>query len=442
MNLEEFDPRAIPYQYRVIEDVRCRFDYDLGTHEILLSGSVGSSKTTLMSHILATHAIENPMAQVMIGREALPDLRDTLYKTILEQFDGLGVMQKSSDRECYIRLINGSEIFARTWHDKRFKKFRSLALSAVGIEELTENRDQVFYDEIKMRVGRCPHVREKIIVCATNPDSPQHWAHKYFIQGSKENQKIHVYYSRTYENPFLDKTYIEGIRETLDAKMCQRMLEGKWLAIETDIVYYAYSPDWNTVEGYKINPHLPLMLTFDFNIAMGKPMSAAACQYVGGRFYFFREFVVEGARTADLMEEMEDLLSIRFPEVIVFGDETGKNRDTRSIRSDYDIIMTHLKNHKTGHRARLLLPSKNPPIRARHNCVNGALKNDLGQTTLFIDSKCKVAHEGMALTSLKKGGDYIEDDSKSYQHITTAIGYLVHYVRTYGTESRSGTIRL
>jgi len=46
---------------------------------------------------------------------------------------------------------------------------------------------------------------------------------------------------------------------------------------------------------------------------------------------------------------------------------------------------------------------------------------------LFIYKKCKVAHEGMRLTSLKKGADYIEDDSKEYQHVTTAIGYRVVY---------------
>jgi hypothetical protein len=33
----------------------------------------------------------------------------------------------------------------------------------------------------------------------------------------------------------------------------------------------------------------------------------------------------------------------------------------------------------------------------------------------------------MKLTSLKKGADYIEDDSKEYQHVTTSIGYRVVY---------------
>jgi len=31
--------------------------------------------------------------------------------------------------------------------------------------------------------------------------------------------------------------------------------------------------------------------------------------------------------------------------------------------------------------------------------------------------------EGFSLTKLKDGAQYIEDDSKRYQHITTAAGY-------------------
>ena len=39
-NLSEFDPTKIPYQIKVISDVRQEYDYSRGVHEVMLSGSV------------------------------------------------------------------------------------------------------------------------------------------------------------------------------------------------------------------------------------------------------------------------------------------------------------------------------------------------------------------------------------------------------------------
>jgi hypothetical protein len=44
-----------------------------------------------------------------------------------------------------------------------------------------------------------------------------------------------------------------------------------------------------------------------------------------------------------------------------------------------------------------------------------------------VYKKAATLDEGMRLTKLRPGSQYIEDDSKRYQHITTALGYAVHY---------------
>jgi hypothetical protein len=75
----------------------------------------------------------------------------------------------------------------------------------------------------------------------------------------------------------------------------------------------------------------------------------------------------------------------------------------------------------------MLVPRSNPPIRERHNIVNAYCTNSINQHRLFIYEKCKILNEGMKLTALKKGAEYIEDDSKEYQHVTTALGYRVVY---------------
>lgn len=427
-SLSEFDPKVIPYQYQVIRDIRRNFDYSLGTHEILLSGSVGSAKSLLVSHIAVTHCLMYPGARFLLGRRSMPALRATIFNKTIEHIGNDYVEGKHFSinlTTATIKFKNGSEIISRSWADKKFFKLRSLELSGAGIEETTENEEMDFYNELKMRVGRLPHVKENIIIHATNPHDPSHWAYKYFIASDVPTR--HVYYSVTTDNPFLPKQYIEQLKKDLDPKMARRMIYGEWIEISGEVVYYAYDRAHNFInEDYKIRDHLPIHLCFDFNIGLGKPMSCALMQFDWPKKYVFDESVIEGARTQDILEDLEarGLIDQRWT-YYINGDAAGKHRDTRSFKSDYEIIMQYFQ--RRGIRCELRIPSANPPVRQRHNRMNAEFCNAAGERSVFVYKKAKTADEAFRLTKLKKGANYIEDDTKAYQHIGTAIGYAVHF---------------
>ena len=121
------------------------------------------------------------------------------------------------------------------------------------------------------------------------------------------------------------------------------------------------------------------------------------------------------------------------------GDASGDARDTRSILSDYDILKRAFSN--AGAIVELQVPKANPPIRRRHNLVNAYCQNEAGQVRLYVYKSCPVTHDGMRLTALKKTGDYIEDDSKHYQHVTTAIGYGIVYEHNLSGAQKIGSSR-
>jgi hypothetical protein len=208
------------------------------------------------------------------------------------------------------------------------------------------------------------------------------------------------------------------------------MLYGEWVSILGDVVYYSYDPDISaTLTNYQINLKFPIRISYDFNIADGKPMSVIVFQYINKKYYCFDEVVIHGSRTEDTLEELaaKGILEHKC-QIIIHGDAAGKARSTKTIKSDYDIITNFLSNYKTKDLKPLSfqvqVPMSNPPIRSRHNIVNGILKNFNNETRIYLDKiKCKTLHEGFMLTKLKKGGEYTEDDSKPYQHITTSFGY-------------------
>jgi len=426
-SLHEFDPTLIPYQHRVIKDIRKNYDYSLGVHEILLSGSVGSAKSILMAHLAITHCLLHSGAKVLLARKSLPDLKDTLLAKVLDHLHGSlieGVHYSYTANGRITFHHNKSEMFCRSWADKRYSKLRSLELSAAFVEELTENNNEEFnsfYKELRARVGRLPHIKESFLMCATNPDAPSHPAYDYFIDTKIPTR--HVYYSVTTDNPFLPKWYIEQLKETFTEMEARRMIYGEWIEINADVIYYAFDQEASLMTEYEINPMVPIIISYDFNIGVGKPMSVSFSQYHSGTFYFFDEVVVEGTRTQDTIDEAEARgLLDRSHSYIIRGDATGKKRTTNYNRSDYDVICHALDI--LGVRYELDVPRSNPPVRMRHLLVNGQLKNAKGKTSVkVLKSKCPVTWKGLRLTKLKKGGSYVEDDSDSWQHITTAIGY-------------------
>lgn len=438
-SLSKFNPKAVPYQYDVIKLVKKEYNYNLGPLEIMLSGSVGSAKSILMAHLAVVHCLQNDGARFLLGRKAMPDLRDTLIQKVIEHIDPdmrEGKDYKYNATRGSFKFSNGSEIISRSWHDKRYSKLRSLELSAAAVEELTENdNDQKqFYTELRARVGRLPHVKETFIISATNPDDPDHWAYDYFIRGCETNERIHVFYSKTEDNPFLPHWYINSLKETYDSKMIQRLLEGQWIYIDTSgRIYYEYDSKKHFIlENYEVNDRLPIHVTHDFNIGRGKPMSCALFQFVDNKFIFFDEVVIEGVKTVSVYDELagRGYFDLKHnPKIIVHGDAHGRHNDTRSNLSDYEIIEQFLANHIRsdgyGLDYEIQVPLSNPSIRDRHNLVNGQLCNSKGRVSILIDKRCKTIDEGLRKTKLKEGSSYIEDDSAKhpYQHITTAIGY-------------------
>lgn len=450
--LSQFNPRVIPWQWRVLKDIRQNFDYADGFHELLLSGSVGSAKSILMAHLAVTHCVMYPRSRVVLCRRSMPDLKATILTKILEHIEEdmlEGEDFKRNRQQGEIYFSNGSEIVSRSWADGRFEsKFRSLEVSGAVIEELTENDDDDsrFYYELASRIGRLTHVPEKWIIAATNPDGPEHWAYKYFIDSNKA--KRHVYYSLTEDNPFLPRSYIDNLKDIYDAKMIRRMLYGEWVEIRQEVIYYAYDKTVSFKNTpYIINPEHPIHICFDFNIGAGKPMSACAFQRIGQTFHFFKEWIVHGADTEAMMDEIGDsgILDKSY-QIYIHGDATGRARATQARHSDYDIITSYLDKYRTQTEPRrrinwqLQVPRDNPPVRKRHNIVNGLMKNAKGQTNLYV-WQCETLDRGFRLVKLKKGGHYVEDDSKEFQHVTTAAGYGIIAAMRYDEPSHQSFSR-
>lgn len=441
---QDFDPREIPWQ-KEATDYFENFNYDSGILELFFSGSIGSAKTIEHIHLIVRHCLENDGARYLMVRRALKDLKRTSWNVLLQHISDIPHAIKSYNKsDLKITFVNGSEIIGDSYDKGDLDKFRSLELSGADFEEVTECTKET-YEAIKMRVGRLPGVSQNVITSRCNPDEPSHWLYKYFIMDNDKAKKK-TFYSLTEQNKFLPSWYIDNLRADLDPLMARRMLKGEWLSIRGQTPYYAYDTNKQFLknERYKIDPRFPLDIMHDFNIGSGKPMSAAIGQCIGGVFHIAKDFIVEGFNTSEIIQEM--LSSGYFNEISqvrIFGDRNGKNNDTRGNKTDYDIIVRELQQFRKPNgqaiRVNMQVPNANPPIRSRQNVVNAHCLNDNGDVRLFVYKDAETVDEGLRLTKLKKGSSYQEDDSDPFQHVTTAVGYYIHYYKM--STEKIGTLK-
>lgn len=443
-NLSGFIPFG--YQRDVLRFLE-HFDYAIGTPEILLSGSVGSAKSILMAHIAIRHCIENPGARIAIGRRSLPDLKKTLFAEILEHLvDSLieGQHYKARRNTGELDFCNGSQIISITWGDKRWAKFRSLKLSGIMIEELTENEDEFEpgFKILKARLRRIPGIRQNFLLSATNPGEPDSFWYNYFIEGSKRFPTRFVFYSITTENKYLDPIYIDQLKQDYSVLEAERYLEGRWISIGGKGIYHAYAESRNLVATpYVPDKRHPLRLTFDFNVADGKPASCAVFQYIRGFWHFYGESVIDGANWC--LDNLDDLHANGyfegFQKFYVYGDASGRAKSSNSLYSNYELIDGWFRQRKMI--CQLEVPRSNPPLVTRWTTVNALCQNAKQEVRLYVHDTCPTLNMGMKLAR-KKEGTALEDDTKRYQHITTALGYACWYIKNFDAANEPRVIPL
>jgi hypothetical protein len=120
-----------------------------------------------------------------------------------------------------------------------------------------------------------------------------------------------------------------------------------------------------------------------------------------------------------------------FPlEIYVYGDATGEQHRTSSSRTDWQIVRDFFGRHTDRYRASFRVPSANPPVKDRVNCVNTLLRNYAGQHRMLVDQGCRHLIQDFEQVSWKSDphGNMLADLDKSdpkRTHVSDAVGYYV-----------------
>jgi hypothetical protein len=213
---------------------------------------------------------------------------------------------------------------------------------------------------------------------------------------------------------------IASARRTMSKKQFQQEFEASF-ETATGRIYEDYTKD-NVVD-FEIEPHEQLLWHHDFNYT---PMCSGIAVKRGDKFYILDEIVLTSATTLEsAIEFVERYKNHENRKVIIYGDPAGRAGEKHGKQSDYTLMEDHLKSE--GWKFERRVKKKHPAIKDRQNAVRALIRNANDEIRLFVNKdKAPYAHKGLGTAQLQKGSTFQEAES-DYQHITTAIGYMIDY---------------
>lgn len=214
------------------------------------SGAVGAGKSRALCVAALVHVAGKPNARFGLFRKTLVGLKKSTLKTMLE---GDGKAPPVLPHGSYTHNKNDAEIKVNGGGSILYsgvetpESVRSMNLSQAGVDEVTELQAEDYNaidDRVRLDLGEPLR-----ILSATNPGTPSHWMAK--MMGLSPDKQApdpgcKIILTKTADNTFLPKSYIESFARHQGTVYYRRMFLGEWCGSD-GMVYDKFLRDRHVV---------------------------------------------------------------------------------------------------------------------------------------------------------------------------------------------------
>jgi hypothetical protein len=250
------------------------------------------------------------------------------------------------------------------------------------------------------------------------PDGLNHYYDMYQYALTSGDPEWAAYHWKSSE--ILPADVIASAQRVMSSKQFKQEFEASF-ETATGRIYEDYSAANYTTE--TIKPHERLCWMHDQNYT---PLSSAIGAVREGALYLMDEIVLTSAVSRQsAVEFVERYKDHKNKSVDIYGDPAGRAGEKHGHASDYTEIEDVLKTAGWTYNRKVSMAA--PAIKDRQNAVRAKICSADGKRSLFVNtSKAPMCNKGLATVQLQKGSTFQEDQKNESQHITTAIGYMVH----------------
>jgi hypothetical protein len=262
--------------------------------------------------------------------------------------------------------------------------------------------------------------------------TPQGFNHFHTLVESAEGEDDwQTFQFTTAEGGNVSPKELASAAQELDERTYRQEFEASFETMGVGRAYYAFDRV-HAVKRFPVNPHMALSWSLDFN--MNPLCSVIAQVHEKGGVVILEELILPDSNTLAACEEFlsrtEKWFSGMPLAVRVYGDSTGEQHRTSASRTDWQIVKEFFGRYPERFHAMFRIPSANPPVKDRVNCVNAKMRNHAGQYRLLVQPGCKELIKDFEQVCWKTdphGNPLVELDKSDPMrtHVSDAVGYLI-----------------
>jgi len=249
-----------------------------------------------------------------------------------------------------------------------------------------------------------------------------------------KHRKLRRFRLSTYDNKFVPDGYIENLKDSFndDPNYIRAWIYGYFVPLWKGSAY-VFNPEAHVIDEWKVDPHLDILLTFDFNAA---PLAFVCNQRVkfdspeGRTFKYiaYDEAEFNNTHLDDACAEFcakHPLLDFQHTPIRIFGDRSGYSKSHRTRANDYEEILRYLKEYGYK-RVYIEALTHNPLETVSVEALNRWFQND----EHLVANNCKNYKRSLLTTRWKDGVRKLDKPPKEdWTHFADAQKYLAYAIQ-------------
>jgi hypothetical protein len=222
---------------------------------------------------------------------------------------------------------------------------------------------------------------------------------------------------------------LESAAKEMDQRSYNQEFNATFENLGVGRAYYAFDRV-NNVRSLGFDRRVSLSWSLDFNI---NPLCSVLAQMHEGVVFVLEEMILPDSNTLAACEELLKRTAkwgVGFPMAIeVYGD-ASEPRQTSATRTDWQIVKEFFGRYRDRFHFTLRVPSANPLVKDRVNCMNARLRNHTGHSRLFVDQNCKHLIKDLEQVSWRSDPQgnplaVLDKSDRARTHVSDALGYLI-----------------
>lgn len=227
-----------------------------------------------------------------------------------------------------------------------------------------------------------------------------------------------AFFHRTsYDNPHLSVDEINEAKTQLDDINFRQEYMAEYVDANDRPFLYKFDEKKHVIDSYTPNPHLPILVSFDFN---KDPMTALVGQQISlNKAVAFAEINIPSGSTPEVCERIVVDWNQWLGDINVTGDATGKNRSAlvRGNLNHYRVIKTDLGLRESD----LLVPKSNMALSDSRVLCNSVLQH----AEFYITKNCKLTIKDANSAFVDALGELVKTQAEGLHHFDT-LRYMLH----------------